>query len=77
MEPEDEVIIQVIETDHVIMVGIIETMITTVNVGEVITVIMDVTEITDLNHLLHPRRPPLDHGMLIKVETIIEKVKVL
>ena len=76
MEPEDEVIIQVIETDHVIMVGIIETMITTVNVGEVITVIMDVTEITDLNLHLHPRRP-LDHGMLIKVETIIEKVKVL
>ena len=75
MEPEDEVIIQVIETDHVIMEVIIETMITTVNVGEVITVIMDVTEITDLNH--HPRRRPLDHGMLIKVETIIEKVKVL
>ena len=27
-------------------------------------------------HLNHPRHPQ-DHGMLIKVETIIEKVKVL
>ena len=77
MEPEDEAITPVIETDHVIMEVIIGNMITTVNVGVVITVIMDVTEITDLNHLLHPRRRPLDHGMLIKVETIIEKVKVL